>query len=132
MLAISAHASLGAQDTTVTRLPKPTKSCGGPLAVILVAVVDAKGTPVTDAKIEIKRQRDGKVLTGNPAGLSPSGEYMIMDDSALPLVPAEGARFVVRAQRGNETGSAVLQIGRSPNGCHVRRLGDTQKIVLRH
>jgi hypothetical protein len=132
MFAISAHASLGAQDTTVTRLPKPMKSCGGPLAVILIAVVDAKGTPVTDAKLDVKRERDAKVLTGNLGGLSPSGEYMIMDDTALPLVPAEGARFVVRARRGKETGSAVLRIGRSPNGCHVRRLGDAQKIVLGH
>lgn len=130
ILAISAHAALGAQDTTVKKLPRPVKSCGGPLALVLVAVVDAKGETVTDAKLEVKRESDGKAVPGMMSNLSPSGEYVVMDDMALPLVAAAGTRFVVRARSGKETGSAVLRIGRTANGCHVRRLGHSEKVVL--
>ena len=130
-LVIAAHASLGAQQPTVTTLPKPTTSCGGPLALILVTVVDAKGIAVADATIDVALERGGEKVPGGMGGLAPSGEYLVMDDMALPLVPPAGARFIVRARRGKETGSIVLHIGRTPDGCHVRRLGEPAKLVLR-
>ena len=130
IVAISVPAALGAQGTPVKSLPnKPTTSCG-PLALIMVTVVDSKGAPVTDAKIRVKRQRDGKVLPGTTTDMSPSGEYVVMDDSALPLVPARGAPFVVRVTRGKQVASTVLRIGRTPNGCHVMRLSAEAKLVI--
>ena len=130
IVAISVPAALAAQDPTVKRLPrKPTTSCG-PLALIMVTVVDTKGAPVTNAKIDVKRQRDGKEVPGAMTDISPSGEYVVMDDSALPLVPAAGEKFVVRATRGKQTASAILRIGRTQNGCHVQRLSDDAKLVI--
>ncbi|MEO8337672.1 MAG: hypothetical protein ABI664_22030 [bacterium] len=129
LVVIGAPAALGAQQP-VTKLEKPAKMCGGPLALILVTVVDSKGAPVTDAKVDVKRQRDGKELTGTMTDMSPSGEYVVMDDAALPLVPAAGTLFIVRASRGRQAASIVLRIGRTPNGCHVMRLGDESKLVL--
>jgi hypothetical protein len=130
ILAISVPAALAAQDPTVKPLPrKPTTSCG-PLALIMVTVVDTKGAPVTDAKIDVKRQRDGKEVPGTMTDMSPSGEYVVMDDMALPLVPAPGANFVVRAKRGKQVGSAILRIARTPDGCHVRRVENTTKVIL--
>ncbi len=111
-------------------LDKPVKACGGPFALILVTVVDSKGAPVTDAKLEVTRQRDGKEVPGMMADMSPSGEYVVMDDMALPLVPAAGTPFVVRASRGKQSASVVLRIGRTADGCHVRRLSDDMKVVL--
>ena len=123
-------AALGAQGTPMKTLPKkPTTSCG-PLALIMVTVVDSKGAPVTDAKIHVKRQRDGKQLPGTMTDMSPSGEYVVMDDSALPLVAAAGAPFIVRVTRGKQVASTVLRIGRTPDGCHVMRLSAEAKLVL--
>lgn len=128
LVAIGGPAALGAQQTA-QKLGKPTTSCG-PLSLILVTVVDRTGAPVTDAKLDVKRQRDGKVVPGAMADMSPTGEYVVMDDTSLPLVPAAGTRFVVRASRGKQVASIVLRIGRTPNGCHVTRLGDATKLVL--
>jgi len=130
IVAISVPAALGAQGTPMkTMTKKPTTSCG-PLSLIMVTVVDRKGAPVTDAKIDVKRQRDGKEVPGTMTDMSPSGEYVVMDDMALPLVPVAGANFVVRAKRGSESGSVVLRIARSPDGCHVIRTGSPAKLVL--
>ena len=129
LVAIGGPAALGAQQP-VQKLEKPVKSCGGPLALILITVVDAKGAPVTDAKLDVKRERDGKEVPGTMADMSPSGEYVVMDDSSLELVPAAGTRFVVRASRAKQSASTVLRIGRTPNGCHVRRLNDDVKLIL--
>jgi hypothetical protein len=130
IVAIGVPAALGAQGAPLKPLPaKPTMSCG-PLALIMVTVVDSKGAPVTDAKVDVKRQRDGKVVPGTMTDMSPSGEYVVMDDSALPLVPAAGAPFVVRVTRGKQVASTVLRIGRTPDGCHVARLGAEAKLVL--
>ena len=96
-LAISAPAILEAQERKVPPLPKPTLPCGGPLAVILLKVVDGKGAPVPDAIVEVHRERDGKQLPGSLADFSPDGEYVLADDMALPLVPASGARRSVPA-----------------------------------
>ena len=128
--AISAPAILEAQERTVTQRPKPILPCGGPMAVILLKVVDAKGEVVSDAKLDVRRERDGKKVGENLADFSPLGEYMIMDDLALSLVPASGARFIVRARRGKSLASKVLRIWRSPDGCHVKRLDD-KTLVLR-
>ena len=99
IVAISVPGALRAQDTSVKRLPRPVMSCGGPLSLIVVNVVDSKGAPVTDAKVHVKRQRDGKEVPGTMTDMSPTGEYVVMDDMALPLVPKAGAPFVVRATR---------------------------------
>ncbi len=130
LVAIGGPAALGAQGTPMKSMQqKPTTSCG-PLALIMVTVVDSKGAPVTDARIEVKRERDGKAVPGTMTDMSPSGEYVVMDDMALPLVPAAGTRFVVRASRGKQAASVVLRIGRTLNGCHVQRLSDDAKIIL--
>ena len=127
--AISAPAILEAQERPVTQRPKPILPCGGPMAVILLKVVDAKGAVIADAAVDIRRERDGRKVRESPAEFSPLGEYLIMDDMALALVPASGARFVVRARRGKQVASTVLRIGRSPDGCHVKRL-DHKTLVL--
>jgi hypothetical protein len=131
MLVVSAHAALGAQERTVKTLPKPVKTCGGPLAIIMITVVDAKGAPVTDGTISVKRERDGKAVPGTVADLSPKGDYVVMDDMALPLVTASGTRFVVRVRRGKQMASSVLRIGRSADGCHVRQIGAARRLVVK-
>ena len=128
VVAIGGPAALGGQQP-VKKLEKPVKSCG-PLALILVTVVDSKGAPVTDAKIHVTRQRDGKEVPGTMTDMSPSGEYVVMDDMALPLVEASGTPFVVRASRGKQVATSVFRIGRSANGCHVQRLSRDVKLVL--
>jgi hypothetical protein len=130
LVVIGGPAALSAQAPTLKPLPrKATTSCG-PLALILVTVVDSKGAPVTDAKVDVKRERDGKEVPGAMADMSPSGEYVVMDDTSLPLVPAGGANFVVRARRGKQEASAVLRIARTSNGCHVSRVENTTKVIL--
>jgi hypothetical protein len=129
IVAISVPAALAAQVPTVKPISKPTTTCG-PLALIMVTVVDVKGAPVTDATLEVKRQRDGKVVPGAMVDTPANGEYVVMDDTSLPLVPAVGANFVVRAKRGKQTGSTVLRIARSDDGCHVRRADNTGKLVI--
>ena len=96
----------------------------------MITVVDAKGAPVTDGKISVKRERDGKAVPGTMADLSPQGEYVVMDDMALPLVSAGGTPFVVRLRRGKQTASTVLRIGRTADGCHVQQIGAAQKLVV--
>jgi hypothetical protein len=130
LVAIGGPAALRAQGSSVEKPIKATTSCG-PLALILVTVVDGKDAPVTDAKLDVQRQRDGKKVPSTMADLSPSGEYVVMDDMALPLVAAAGTPFIVRASRGKQSASIVLRIGRTSNGCHVRRLGDEVKVVLK-
>jgi hypothetical protein len=130
VVAVSAPAALTAQEPTVKTLPKPVKSCGGPLAIIMITAVDAKGAPITDGKISVKRERDGKAVPGTMADLSPEGEYVVMDDMALPLVTAGGTRFIVRLRRGKQTASTVVRIGRTSDGCHVRQIGAAQKLVV--
>ena len=130
LVAIGVPAALAAQDPTVKTLPKKATTSCGPFALIMVTVVDSKGAPVTDARIDVKRERDSKVVPGAMADMSPTGEYVVMDDTSLPLVPAAGTRFVVRASRGKQAATSVLRIGRTPNGCHVMRMGDATKLVL--
>jgi hypothetical protein len=129
LVAIGGPAALSAQQP-VKKLQKPVKACGGPLALILITVVDSKGAAVTDAKIQVKRERDGKDVPGTMTDMSPSGEYVVMDDMALPLVGAGGTRFVVRASHGKQAASTVLRIGRTPDGCHVQRLSEDAKLIL--
>ena len=131
ILAVSAPAALGAQGRTVKTLPKPVKTCGGPLAIIMITVVDAKGAPVTDGTISVTRERDGKAVPGTMADLSPKGEYVVMDDMALPLVTASGTRFVVRVRRGKQMASTVVRITRSADGCHVQQIGAARKLVVK-
>ena len=131
IVAISVPVALGAQGTPVKPLQtKPMMSCG-PLALIMVKVVDSKGAPVTDAKIGIKRQRDRKTVPVATTDTSPTGEYVVVDDSALPFVPAAGASFVIRVSRGKQVTSAIWRMGRTPDGCHVVRLSGDAKLVLR-
>lgn len=101
------------------------------MAVILLKVVDAKGAVIEDAAVEIHRERDGRKVRETPADFSPLGEYLIMDDLALALVRASGTRFVVRARRGKHLASTVLRIGRTPDGCHVKRLDDNTLVLAR-
>jgi hypothetical protein len=129
LVAIGGPAELRAQGSSVEKPGKATRSCG-PLALILVTVVDRKGAPVTDAKIQVKRERDGKEVPGTMTDMSPTGEYVVMDDMALPLVAAAGTPFIVRASRGKLSASIVLRIGRTSNGCHVRRMGEDVKVIL--
>ena len=130
-VAISAPARLEAQERPVKQLSRPTLPCGGPLAVILLKVVDGKGAPVPDATIDVRRKRDGKKVVENLADFSPTGEYVVMDDMVLPLVPKSGTSFVVRARRGKQVASTVVQIGRTDDGCHVRRLDDKKLVLAR-
>lgn len=125
---ISAHAALEAQDPKL-KPSKPTTTCG-PFALIMVTVVDVKGAPVTDATLTVTREKDGKVVPGAMADMSPTGEYVVMDDTYLSLVPTAGANFIVRAKRGKQSAAAVLRIGHTPDGCHVRRMDDAKKIVI--
>jgi hypothetical protein len=129
-LAASAHSALGAQEVPVRKLPRPTVSCGGPFAMILIKVVDAQGAPVADATVDVRRVRDSAHVREGGADLASMGEYVVMDDSALPLVSASGERFLVRARRAGKRSSAVLRVGRSTDGCHVQRISGAQQLML--
>jgi hypothetical protein len=67
-----------------------------------VTVVDSKGAPVTDAKLASSVSAMGRRFRGR-CGHVASGEYVVMDDMALPLCRSEGLQFVVRVSRGKQT-----------------------------
>ena len=128
-LLLSVTSNLSAQGRPVPQLPKPVASCG-PTAIILVTAVDASGAVVGDGTIDVRRISDGKSVWRGPAELPSSGEYKVMEDLSLELVAAKGTRFRVHVQRGGKKASAVMRIGRTADGCHVRRLSGPTRLVL--
>lgn len=104
-------------------------SCG-PAAVLLVTVVDAAGTPVRDAAVEVRRQSDGRIVRKGEVELPESGEYLVMDDVSLPLVEEKGTRFVVEVRRAKQRTSVVLRIGKTADGCHIRHISGATRLTL--
>lgn len=127
LLSFAPH-PLPSQGAVAPQLPKPVTSCG-PAALILITVVNAGGAPVSDATIQVRRARDSKVVRQGEVDLP--GEYVVMDDLQLPVVDQQGTRFVVQVRHANQKASAVLRIGRTPDGCHVRLLSGPAQLTLK-
>lgn len=129
MLVFASPPALVAQGGA-PQLPRPVTSCG-PTALILVTVVDGAGNRVSDASIEVRRTRDRKVVRRGQVELPGSGEYVVMDDGALSLVGPTESRFTVQVRRAKQRVSAVLRIGRTPDGCHVRVISGPTRLTVK-
>ncbi|MEO7457598.1 MAG: hypothetical protein ABIY52_15155 [Gemmatimonadaceae bacterium] len=132
LLTIGAHASAEAQATTLKHLPRsatPQVSCG-PMAMVLLKVVDRAGQVVKDARIEVLRKRDSAKV---PVPMEPSslnGEYTIIDDGSLSMISPRGEWVVVHVRRGKHMASKAFRIRRTDDGCHVRLVSGAPTIVV--
>ena len=129
ILVFASPPALVAQGS-VPQLRRPVTSCG-PMAQILVTVVNDAGKLVSDASIEVHRTRDRKFVRRGQVELPGSGEYVVMDDGALSLVGPTESRFTVQVRRAKQRASTVLRIGRTSDGCHVRMISGPTRVTLK-
>ena len=130
LLTTGAFAGAGAQMTSITQGGAKPKAGCGPFSMVAVPVVDSRGQVVTDARIEVSRKRDKKKLAPRTDAMTLTGEYIIVDDLALPLVAPGGEDFEVRITRGKRVTVKTLRLAHSADGCHVRATGPALKIVV--
>jgi hypothetical protein len=109
--------------------PRPTLSCG-PVALILLSVRDQHGAPVSGAKVRVVRRSDGRVIQDEAPESVPAGEYQLMDDLALRLVSARGTMLDVSVRHGRSVATTVIRVGRTADGCHVRRIGRPRTVTI--
>jgi hypothetical protein len=109
--------------------PRPTVSCG-PAALILLAVRDERGTAVSGAKVRVVRRSDRRLVHAEAQESVPAGEYVVMDDSFLPLTTKRGTKFDVTVRYGRQLVKTVITVGRTPDGCHVRLLGPPSVVTI--
>ncbi len=111
--------------------------CTMEFRTISVSVVDAGGTPVTDAQMDVVRATTGRsiVCTGDEenACIEPSsrelgtggGRYQVVNDG-VPV--GEREAFVITATRGTAQVQDTLTIGF--DGCHVHKIAGPDTLYL--
>ena len=132
LLVLVSIAAAGANAGTQSRqLPARKQACSMMASVISVRIVDATGKPVTDAIVRLTRLRDGKSLGTAHEMIVGSGEFEILESSAINSIPARGERIRVVARAGHRTATAVMRIGRDPTGCRLAILSGPATITLK-
>ena len=100
-------------------------------SVISTRIVDSAGKPVTDATVRLTRLRDGKSLGAAHEMIVGSGEFEILESSAINSIPVRGERIRLVARAGRRTATAVMRIGRDPTGCRLAILSGPAVITLK-
>jgi hypothetical protein len=122
---------------------KPTEACmcSASFAMVTLALRDAKGAPVQDAIVRVRRV---STKTERVASADIPGHYTIADDMLKDSVRAAGEPFEVTVQWKGRTQRVVVRVGTqeppadtratapvSACRCHVRRIAGPESLTLR-
>ena len=111
-------------------LAAPRSGCGGRLALVEIALRDRRGAPLTGATLTLRDARTRTPFAVQPQELG-SGEYRLLDDSALPHVPAGGRALELVVTHGARRIVSRQVIARSTDGCHVVRRAGAEALTVR-
>ncbi len=116
--------------------------CSANFAMVTLSLVDAKGAPVQDATVRVRRVRTGSArdVTADLPGI-----YTIADDMLRDSLRADGEPFEISVRRHRRTQRVTTMIGtRAPSKsgskasasagncrCHVMRISGAERLVLR-
>ena len=116
--------------------------CSANFAMVTLSLVDAKGAPVQDATVRVRRVRTGTVrdVTADLPSI-----YTIADDMLRDSLRAEGEPFEISVRWHRRTQRVTTTIGtRAPSKsgskasasadncrCHVMRISGVERLVLR-
>ena len=116
--------------------------CSANFAMVTLSLVDAKGAPVQDATVRVRRVRTGSArdVTADLPGI-----YTIADDMLRDSLRAEGEPFEISVRWHRRTQRVITTIGtRAPRKslrkastsadscrCHVMRIAGVERLVLR-
>lgn len=109
-------------------LPGQQRLCDQRFAGIRVEVRAPDGSPVTDARVEVRRASDGAVVRVLERAIDRRGGYIVLDD-ATPGPVTPGVAFLVTARHGSRRADARLVVGADAAGCHVRLLEGPDVLV---
>ncbi|MBI2797622.1 MAG: hypothetical protein HYX65_13055 [Gemmatimonadetes bacterium] len=105
--------------------------CDASMRVVAIRVVDSAGRPVNDARVELRRAKDGAVVVTRTGATSSGGDYVLFDDPSAPAMAKGGENFTLSVTSGSRKSVVTLVLGRTePDGCHVAVLKGDQRIVL--
>jgi hypothetical protein len=129
---IAAVAAPGQGNQTRTAKLPAGKVCDGSISLVSIRVVDAKGSPVNDAVIELRRVRDATLFVRIDNATGDRGDYALLDDSGLTKVAADGEPFDAEVSSRGRKAVARLTIGRRPPAkCHVALLAGPSIVTLK-
>lgn len=112
---------LGAQSKDqVAQLPK--SACSPVLSVVSIRIVDAAGEPIRNATVELTRMRDGKNLGRAVAMSGSSGDFQVVESTALAWIAPRGDRIRVVARASGKRATAIVRVGRDLDGCRLVRI----------
>jgi hypothetical protein len=110
---------------------QPPRVCSPIASVVTVRVVDAAGKPVSGVTVRITRVRDKLSLGTSGEMGTGSGEFAVLESSALRWLAADGDRIEVAVSKGDKATKAELLIGRDSTTCRIARLSGPEIIVLK-
>jgi hypothetical protein len=125
-LAVLSSASV-AQSAQV---PRVTQACSMLASIISVRIVDRAGRPVRDATVRMTRLRDGKALGLAQEMARGSGEFEIVESSAISGIAPHGDRIRLLVRAGSRSSVATVRIGRDPSGCRLQKLSGPDVVIL--
>jgi hypothetical protein len=120
-----------AQSTTQGTRPPNATNCSLMATVVAVQVVDTAGVPVGRATIAMTRLRDSASLgTAGEMGAG-SGQYALLESSALQWIAPAGDRIRLTISAGARAMTTVIVVGRDASGCGITMRSGPQRIVFR-
>lgn len=128
MFAVSA-VQAAAQRPTNVRLPSTAQICDMSARAIVIRLVDASGSPVSDAQIAVRRVRTRTRLNRVEA-LGSDGEYKILEDGTLSDLRRGGEPFDVTFTRGRQTRRVRIILGMDASGCHIALKSGPVRVTL--
>jgi hypothetical protein len=117
--------------TATATMRGPT--CDMRLRMIPLAVRDARGRPVTGARLALRDARTKQPVAAEPRE-DGRGRYTLLDDAALGLLPttAGGTRALeLVVTRGAMRRVVPLTLGRTADGCHAALVEGPSVVTLR-
>ena len=112
-------------------MPTGKQVCSMIASVISIRVVDTGGHPVPNATVRITRLRNGKFLGDAQEMGGGSGEFAIVESSAISWVGPHGERIRVAARAGSKAAVGVVRVGRDPTGCRLAKVGGPDVLTLK-
>jgi hypothetical protein len=98
------------------------EACTDEFRFATVAVVDGADEPVTDATVQTYLVRTGELVPVTSFIPREPGTYLVLDDSAKPLIEGPEEEFRVEAERPTGSSAQATFVFSVPGGCHINRI----------
>ncbi len=111
------------------RLGARARPCDGRFAMLMIAVRDAAGAPVTGARLATRRAGAREPFPVQPQEHG-GGDYQLLDDTALRYLAGGDQALELTVAHGGRRRVVRQVVGTSPGGCHVVRRSGADVVTL--